>query len=283
MAPTSNDNAVATSSTSTLGATTPATAPATGAQRTVTAQSIVAATLAAPTLTARWVFHADPATEGTDHGSSGREPIDITTDLQIDFSLGRSVSSFELRTFEDSPTTNVEWRVVDGLEFIKDGSWLCPMCGFDEGEPWPEDKWIVMIADRSGRFGPRSELREIGLQWLELMAEPILATSLNPSGGVAEQGELASGTVTIPVSHINEQLPPTTDDYSSSEVLQGEEVAIEFVIDENDRLRSLVVRYQMDDRVTTSTVTFTGFGLPVEVEVPPKADQYDTRLAPPNS
>ena len=242
----------------------------------VTGADVILATRAAGTATVTIDEHASVADPGTDHGTSGLEEEDQRFEGQFDFEGNRAVIRWEfppldLDLGDDVPEaqtgpTRVEARLIEDVAYVRDGSWLCPLCGFDDDEPLPSDKWItVPLPAGDNAFDFSLDAFHGRLGWLELVQDSVSPIRIDTVKGVrvgvyesrisakAAQTAAASSKATDVVD------PPQ---------FQGDEVTIKFAIDEKQRLRSFVVDYEMDDRARSITARVGNFGKSLHIEKP---------------
>jgi hypothetical protein len=134
----------------------------------------------------------------------------------------------------------------------------------------PDDKWITFTEDDVDvgfTFGTAFLRGYFG--WLALVEEAV-----EPAGFA----ELEDGTpvwtyrATIPVDDVNAAVKAADPDNPFAPSYEGESVAVTFRVDEQRRLRQLVVAYRVEGRARTMTATLTQYGELIEIDAPPAAE-----------
>ncbi len=137
--------------------------------------------------------------------------------------------------------TRVEMRTIDGVTYVRDGSWLCPGCGMDGGRPLPEDKWI-----RASEPSARSRFGAESLAVLGSQNDPVPALRTVQRGGT---------TLTVHRTRVGRRW-------------------LEFVVDGHDRVRRVAYGAHLGGGRAREVVTFDRFGAPQPVRRPPARDVY---------
>lgn len=248
----------------------------------MTGAEVIDATRAAGTALVTMDEHASVADPGTDHGLSGSEEEDQAFEGEYDFKRNRSVIRWEFPLFDigfeedsaavDEGPTKVEARAIDDTAYVRDGSWLCPGCGMDDDEPLPSDKWITVPAPEGDKAFDFSFAVFYGrLGWMELVDEPVSPIRTDTIGGV----RVGVYETTVPNKDAQAAAGKSEgDEFDDAPQFQGDSVTIRFEIDDQKRLRRLIVTYKMDDRTRTFTATLDNFGQSVEIEKPPENEIF---------
>ena len=232
----------------------------------LTGDDVIAAMKAEGTAIVSMHDHQDPADPGTDHGTSGAEDQDIAYEGELDLERDRSIVRMTLEG-SDLPPLDVESRVIDGRNYVMDGSWLCPGCGMDGDEPLPTDKWITFdVPAEDHVFDAGADSLNGQLWWLRLVDEPV-----EPTG----DAERATYRVEVPVADVNAHVRVDQDDDEYLPKYQGDVITIEFEADAEGRLWSLDVAYHLDDRASRFTATVDDYGADVTVEAPPADETFE--------
>lgn len=147
---------------------------------------VIEATRGARTAKGTIDHHESTADPPGDHGLSGYREQDLHIEVELDFEQDRSLVRWESPVDEiaemlgedvDSPPMRVEARTIDGITYVRDGSWLCPLCGLDADDPprLPSDKWItvpVQSDDVAFDFDSMNAFAGL-LGWIELVEGPV--------------------------------------------------------------------------------------------------------------
>ncbi len=207
-----------------------------------------------------WESVADPV-EG--HGTSGLEETALDFVVEYDFTNERARLSWVFPAFDDfadSEPTAVEARLLDGIWYFRDGSWLCPLCGFDDGdEPLPSDEWIPFPSQVPDLFDFDGTSVTGQLGWLGLVAD------LDVDLAFAEQEEYVAE---LPVDDVT----PLLGEFSPE--LQGDHVRVAVEVDSTLRLLRLAVTFRADDRDRLVEVNLGGHDDLVAIDPVASEDVY---------
>lgn len=232
-----------------------------------------AAPTPAPGLIARSGQDVIDATRAAGSATFAVRDDDLTYDVAFDFTHDRARARTELPIDGTDTTIDVEARTIDGTTYVKDGSWLCPGCGFDDSDPppLPKDKWIVVDASDDVAFGLGANAFHGQLAWLRLVGERI---DPGTESRLPDGTSVAAYRTEIPVAEANAAIDAAAPAGEEVPRLQGTTITVSFTADARGRLRELVVHYRVDDSDRTLTATLESYGTSVRIEVPPVDDIY---------
>lgn len=177
---------------------------------------------------------------------SGERPDRLHSRGGTDWRRHRSWQRFELAGVGTelgnmSGPVQVEVRVIRRVAYVRDGSWTCPGCGFDSGEPVPTDRWIRLTDPRARQMvHPRS------LDVLASLHRPVPAVRTVSRGGA---------TLTVHRTRVGGRW-------------------LEFTVDGHDRVRRVAYGAHLGGGRAREVVTFDRFGSPQPVVRPPARDVY---------
>jgi hypothetical protein len=227
----------------------------------ISGQEVIAATLDAGSARATIETVASVADPGTEPGLSGQEEQRLSFIAEYDFAGDRSLVRWQFPPFMDEEPTDVEWIVVEGTTYVRDGRWLCPGCGLDGDEPLPSDEWISFPGDAESAFSVgASQAHQLG--WISLVENQVESSSTTEVDGEM----VAVYTTELPRAQVQARLD-TGGPFAPQ--IQSD-VMVTFTIDSSHRLRELRVEYHADDRDQTVDASLFDFGTSVTIEAPPQ-------------